>query len=176
MHRIRELIKGDAERMQLLTAVASLALPDCYIAAGFVRNLVWDCLHGYERTSLNDVDVVFFDRANISDDFPNRIQEMLSLLEPSVRWEVKNQAVMHIRNNDQPYASTADAMSYWPEKETAVGVRLNSGAISVVAPFGVETLFAGCISYNPKRSRSVFLQRLAEKQWLDKWPRLKVVL
>lgn len=105
MHRVRELISGDAERMRLLTAVASLALPDCYVAAGFVRNLVWDHLHGCERTPLNDVDVVFFDRANTSDDFPNRIQEMLSLLEPSVRWEVKNQAVMHIRNNDQGNAT-----------------------------------------------------------------------
>lgn len=67
-------------------------------------------------------------------------------------------------------------MSYWPEKETAVGFSLISDAIRIVAPFGVETLFAGYISYNPKRSRSLFLKRLTEKQWLDKWPRLKVVL
>ena len=177
MHRIQKLIKNDARRMQLLRVVAALALPDCYIAAGFVRNMVWDYLHGYESTPLNDVDVVFFDSGNSSSDFSELIQEKLSRLEPSILWQVKNQALMHVKNNDRPYNSTADAMSHWPEKETAVGVTLgNYGAIGVVAPFGVESLFAGCISHNPKRSKSAFQLRLEEKQWLTKWPRLKIVL
>lgn len=163
--------------MKLLKAVASLGLPDCYIAAGFVRNMVWDHLHGYDATQLNDVDVVFFDRANISNGYIARIQEKLSSLEPSVSWEVKNQAVMHSRNNDRPYTNTADSMSYWPEKETAIGVSLKgSGAIEVIAPFGLASIFAGYLSHNPKRPRSVFLGRVTAKQWLDKWPRLEIVL
>lgn len=63
MQKIQELIQADPERMPLLKTVAALALPDCYIAAGFVRNMVWDYLHDYDATPLNDVDVVFFDRA-----------------------------------------------------------------------------------------------------------------
>lgn len=80
--------------MQLLTAVASLALPDCYVAAGCVRSLVWDHLYGYKRTPLNDVDVVFFDRAK--------------------------KAFL---------AGAIGTLSYWPEKETAVGASLDSGSI-----------------------------------------------
>lgn len=168
---------ADAQRMKVLRAVASLELPDCYVAAGFVRNMVWDHLHGFEATPLNDIDVVFFDPTNTYEGYTVRVEEKLSSFEPSVRWEVRNQAVMHRRNNDQPYDNTTDAMSYWPEKETAVGVNLeSSGIIRVAAPFGLESLFAGCISHNPKRARSVFLERLATKQWLHKWPRLEIVL
>ena len=160
--------------MRLLRAVASLALPDCYIAAGFVRNMVWDHLHGYAPTQLNDVDVICFDPANA---VSPRVTEPLYLQEPSVRWEVKNQATMHTRNHDPPYTNSAGAMRYWPEKETAVGVRLkSSGAIEVAAPFGLDSLFAGCISHNPKRSKSLFLERVAEKQWLETWPLLRLVV
>ena len=44
--RIEELMFLDQQRMEMLKVVAGLALPDCCIAAGFVRNLVWDHLHG----------------------------------------------------------------------------------------------------------------------------------
>lgn len=47
--------------MRLLIIVADLKLPDGLIAAGFVRNLVWDHLHGKNATPLNDVDVIFYD-------------------------------------------------------------------------------------------------------------------
>lgn len=44
--RIVELIEADALRMRALRAVRTLDLPDWLIAAGFVRNLVWDNLFG----------------------------------------------------------------------------------------------------------------------------------
>jgi uncharacterized protein len=57
-----ELIQRDAWRMECLEAVESLGLPDWYIAAGFLRNAIWDALHDKsERTPLNDVDVVYYD-------------------------------------------------------------------------------------------------------------------
>jgi hypothetical protein len=60
---------------------------------------------------------------------------------------------MHLHNGDQSYQSPAHAISYWPEKETAVGVRLNAGnTIEVAAPFEVKALFNGCVTYNPKKS------------------------
>ncbi|TOG44816.1 nitrate reductase, partial [Vibrio parahaemolyticus] len=40
MDKIVELIKQDPVRVEALKAVYQLALPQCYIAAGFVRNLV----------------------------------------------------------------------------------------------------------------------------------------
>ncbi len=177
MHRLRELIKADPYRIEVLKSVATLNLPECYVAAGFVRNLVWDFLHGYERTELNDIDVVYYDKSDIADVHSKEIEHNLYLQLDGVKWEVKNQALMHNRNNDRRYESTADAMSFWPEKETAIGVKLvdMDGSIDVVAPFGIKSLYDGLITHNPKRSVDIFKLRIENKQWLRKWPLLKVV-
>tara|TARA_R110002167_G_scaffold302670_1_gene506967 strand:- start:258 stop:437 length:180 start_codon:yes stop_codon:yes gene_type:complete len=59
MNRIIRLIGHDNVHVKALKNVASLSLPQCYIAAGFIRNLVWDSLHGKQiPTPLNDVDVI----------------------------------------------------------------------------------------------------------------------
>lgn len=62
MDKIVELIKQDPLRTEALYYVSLLGLPQCYIAAGFVRNLVWDALHDFKSPSpLNDIDVIYFD-------------------------------------------------------------------------------------------------------------------
>ena len=59
---LQTLISSDAQRWHLLDIVRSLALPDCWIGAGFVRNAVWDHLHGRALSPLTgDVDVLWFD-------------------------------------------------------------------------------------------------------------------
>lgn len=55
------VIEADSIRMECLQAVRALNLPDWFIAAGFVRNAIWDHLHSLPMTPLNDVDVVYFD-------------------------------------------------------------------------------------------------------------------
>jgi hypothetical protein len=173
---IDELLKLDRNRMQALIHAASLKLPDCWVAAGFVRNMVWDHLHNAATTPLNDVDVIFFDCTDTDDLIAINAQERLHRLDPRINWEVKNQAHMHKRNNDPPYESSMDAMSYWPEIETAIGVRrTDSGKIELCAPYGVDLLLAGCLTANPKRELKQFKQRVEQKGWLERWPNLKVL-
>ena len=58
---ISRLLKASTTHHEALRIVAALDLPDCWIAAGFVRNLVWDHLHGISPpTPLNDIDVIYF--------------------------------------------------------------------------------------------------------------------
>ena len=176
MCELIELIKNDAERLNVLSIVHSLGLPDCYVAAGFLRNLAWDSMH-LSKTELNDIDIVFYDKSDSGNVIENRLTEKLNQEHPGIKWDVKNQAFMHIRNGDAPYRDTLDAMSYWPEKETAIGAALNAdGSIFIVSAFGLESLFDGKVSYNNKRSKEVFLNRVASKQWLKTWPQLQVVL
>lgn len=175
MNSVCQLISHDLWRMQLLTAVAQLDLPQAYIAAGFVRNCVWDALHGYQTSALNDVDVIFFDQSDMAD--MRRQQAMLALqsVHPNVNWQIKNQALMHIRNGDPAYSDCEDAMCYWPEQETAVAVRLNvNNQLELLAPFGVEGLLAGRITHNVRRDIHLFQQRVATKQWLLHWPQLQL--
>lgn len=52
----------DPERMEALSTAAELNLPDWCLAAGFVRNLAWDKMHGFSSaTALNDIDLIYFD-------------------------------------------------------------------------------------------------------------------
>lgn len=176
MCELIELIKKDAVRMNVLSIVHSLFLPDCYVAAGFLRNLVWDSIHS-SNTKLNDIDIVFYDKSDTDNVSEKMVSEQLNKEYPDIKWEAKNQAFMHIRNGDAPYRDTLDAMSYWPEKETAIGATLSDdGLISIVNAFSLESLFNCKVSHNKKRSKEVFLDRVNTKKWLETWPKLHVVL
>ncbi|MEM7563527.1 MAG: nucleotidyltransferase family protein [Pseudomonadota bacterium] len=171
-------IEADDLRMAALRAAASLGLNDWCIAAGFVRNLVWDQLHGISAyTPLNDIDLIYFDPADTNETRDKALESELEQL-ISMPWSVKNQARMHIRNRDAPYCSTTDAMSFWVEVETAVGARLSSrGEVEIVSAFGVQSLFTKSITINSKRRKeSDFLARIESKRWLDHWPELEIVL
>ncbi|MDJ0656247.1 MAG: nucleotidyltransferase family protein [Xanthomonadales bacterium] len=162
--------------MSALRAICGLGLPDCWLAAGFVRNMVWDALHGYAATPLNDIDVIYHDPEDRDGTVARVVEDQIRGRSPHRNWEVRNQAVMHLRNGDAPYLDSADAMSHWPEIETAVGARLKpSGEVELLAPFGTDSLLAGHLTHNPKRPYELFMSRVISKNWLQKWPNLQIV-
>ncbi|MDO3386793.1 nucleotidyltransferase family protein [Gilvimarinus sp. SDUM040013] len=174
-----KLIDADPLRCRALEVLFRLKLPQGCIAAGFVRNLVWDYLHKKTSpTELSDIDVIYFDAANNCSQYDHAIEENCKVLMPEVNWQVRNQARMHVRNGDPAYTSAVDAMAYWPEKETAVAViRNQTWGLDFFSPFDqpLRGLFAGCIHWNAVRDKSVFQQRLRDKRWLQHWPNLSVV-
>ncbi len=176
MDKIVELIKQDPIRVEALNCVSELGLPQCYIAAGFVRNLVWDALHDFKVfTPLNDVDVIYFDPAESNPNAYLAYESQLRDRMPQLSWQVRNQAKMHERNDDNPYKSSVDAMSYWPEKETAVTIRQSGpNQYECVAAFGFESLFSYWVTHNPKRLRETFENRVNSKTWLVRWPSLRI--
>jgi hypothetical protein len=176
--RVQAIMAGDPARWRLLELVRSMRLPDCWISAGFVRNAVWDCLHGRAPSSLfGDVDVVWFDpaRADASED--RKIEAALRTLDPSVAWEVKNQARMHLRNGDAPYVSATDAIRCFPETATAIAVRRSEqDHCEVAAPFGLDDLFGLIVRPTPSFAadkRQLFDNRIRTKGWLETWPLLR---
>jgi len=177
MDIIVELIKQDPVRVKALECVSKLGLPQCYIAAGFVRNLVWDALHGFDvATPLNDADVIYFAPDENDPNAYLHHESQLKQLMPEVNWQVRNQALMHTRNGDLPYTSSLDAMSYWPEQETAVAIRqVAPDSYECIAAFGYESLFGYCVTHNPKRSRETFENRVNSKGWLVRWSSLRTV-
>lgn len=57
-----ELVRSDDRIMGLLRAVRSLEIDQWCIAAGTIRNKVWDHLHGFvEPTLPSDIDVLIYD-------------------------------------------------------------------------------------------------------------------
>ncbi|WP_375753592.1 nucleotidyltransferase family protein [Vibrio sp. HN007] len=175
--KIHELLLQDPFRLQALNTIAQLNLPQCFIAAGFVRNLVWDHLHSKTTpTPLNDIDVIYFDASEQQKDKYQEYETKLHSIAPKYNWQVRNQAFMHTRNGDKPYNSTLDAIGYWPEKETALAVRkINQNQFECISAFGFESLFAMQVTHNPRRKLEVFNLRVHSKDWLATWPNLTIV-
>jgi hypothetical protein len=174
---LKWLLGSDPLRRAALAAVASFKLADGWIGAGFVRDAAWDYLHGYGTTPPSgDIDVLWFTPATPEEDCDRCIENELRRLLPDLRWSVKNQARMHVRNGDGPYASVADAMQHWPETATAVAARYaTSGEIEINAPFGLEDLFAMRLRPTPnflKDKLPIFQNRVTSKRWIERYPLL----
>lgn len=161
----------------LLSAVASLQLPDGYISAGFVRNAVWDALHRrpISCATLRDVDVVYYDPQHDDLESEQRFERALTSMIPGVPWEVRNQARMHLRNGDPPYRGTVDAVRHYPETATAVAARLVDGRVELAAPLGLSDLLTLVVRPTPNfRGKLVqFRERQANKKWALRWPMLR---
>lgn len=174
---IARTIAADARAMAQLSAVRELDLPDWCIAAGFVRNLVWDALHGHAPgREPNDVDVLFFDPLDTGRGREAALQARLHRRMPDIVWEVRNQARMHVAKGLPPHRDTAHAMTFWLETPTAVGVRLEAGgALTIVAPFGVGDLAGLICRPTPWGAvrRAEYEARIAAKRWRETWPKLR---
>lgn len=176
---LKEIIRQDAWMMQVLTHVRKINKPDTWIGAGFVRNKVWDYLHGFEKkTEYDDVDVIYFDAENIDKQHEQALEQQLKLSDASVNWSVKNQARMHLKHGHQPYQDCCDAISFWVETATCIAVRLNmNGQLAFIFPVGIDDLFELNVRKNPRSTidHAGFLTRVEHKRWLDKWPKLRLV-
>ena len=158
--------------------VRALRLPDCWIGAGFVRNAVWDHLHGRPPAPPDgDVDVIWHDPRQADPAEDRKHEAALRAAEPSIIWSVKNQARMHARNGDAPYASATDAMRCWPETATAVAVRrTREDGCEVAAPFGLDDLLSLTLRPTPRfagEKRPIYAERLRTKRWIAAWPLLR---
>ncbi|MEL7219362.1 MAG: nucleotidyltransferase family protein [Pseudomonadota bacterium] len=178
---IQELLGADPLRRQALERVAELDLPDGWIAAGFVRDAVWDHLHGYPVSKpQGDIDVVWFGEDPMDAASDQRMERRLSEKMPGLEWSVKNQARMHSRNGDSPYRSVADAMTCWPETATAIAARLDrAGSIEISAPLGLDDLLSFQLRPGPRFRREklpVFLERAAAKNWINRYPKLEMTV
>lgn len=150
------MVAASDELMAALRAVRSLGLRSWCIGAGAIRSLVWDTLHGFDRRSaVEDLDVVYFD-VEASPEHDAGLENQLRSAMPGFNWEVTNQAAVHrwfaaaLGQVVPPLASLEEGVATWPEFATCVGVWLNEdGSLGVVAPHGLDDLFALRVRHNP---------------------------
>ncbi len=176
MSLIADIIADDPVGMKQLRAARTLALPDWCIAAGFVRNRVWDHLHGISPPRPPaDIDVLYYDASDLSKETEQAFEALLASLLPAP-WQVRNQARMHIWKGLPQHTSTSDSMIYWLETVTAVGVRLEADdRLSVIAPLGTDDLLN--LRCRPtefgRERRSEYEARIATKRWRELWPKVQ---
>lgn len=179
-----EMALGSSWFGPALEAVRALNLTSWCVGAGAVRNLVWDHLHGYTTPSqLADVDVAYFDAQDLSPETDTRLEDRLRASAPGQPWEVTNQAAVHLWYERyfgtavEPLPSLEAAVATWPETATSVGLTVSkTGAVRVIAPCGLEDLFAMIVRRNPTRvSLEVYRQRIANKRYAERWPRVTIL-
>ncbi|BEV71208.1 nucleotidyltransferase family protein [Paludibacterium sp. THUN1379] len=182
--RLRAIVRQNATFMQALTLLRQQALPDGWIGAGAVRSLVWDALTGQPDWRVpGDMDVCYFDERDLSADTERGYQVSLHTLCPDLPWEVCNQARVHLwypqafGKTVPPLRNMHEAVASWPEYATCVAVRLTAqDDIELLAPHGLEDLFALRIRHNPVRaSLADFRRRLASKRFDQRWPGVHII-
>jgi hypothetical protein len=171
--------------MEILGHVAAVNPPDWQVVAGVIRDIVWDCRYrgGFDPQDVRDVDVAFFDPADLTPGRDAQVEAMLCQRRPDVPWEAKNQAAVHLWyprrfGTDVPaFACTSDAISTFPEYAVCVGVQLTVGGdMAICAPHGLDDLLDGVWRRNPARvTRQEYARRLARKAPSRRWPAVRVV-
>lgn len=176
-----KLIQSDKEMMEIIKTASTLDLPDWWICAGFVRSKIWDALHGFkERTWTPDVDVIYYDPANIDEEYEKILEEKLTSLMPKIPWSVKNQARMHFINNIPPYTSSEDSISKFPETATALGVKLDKeNHLGLTSPCGIEDVLNLEVKPTPfftetKERAAIYEDRIVKKNWKATWYKINI--
>ncbi|GIF70635.1 nucleotidyltransferase family protein [Asanoa siamensis] len=172
--------------MTVLAAVQAAGLPDAWVGAGALRNVVWDQRYGdgFDPARVRDVDVAFFDQADLSRERDRAATAELARHLPAVPWEATNQAAVHLwypaaegGGPVSPLASVAEAIGTWPELATSVAVRRTSDdRLEVLAPHGLGDLLGGIWRRNPRRvSVERSRQRLERQRPAQRWPGVRVI-
>jgi len=181
--RLTELLLGEPWLARALSAVAASGLPDAWIGAGAVRDVVWGQLHGeFSPDSVRDVDVAYFDAADLSAERDVKAGETLARL-ADMPWEATNQAAVHTWYHHhfggvpvEKFTCVHDAIATWPETATCVGVRHGPVVVEICAPHGLADLLGGVWRVNPVRVTPAISQaRLARQRVRARWPGVTVV-
>ncbi|MFT0648428.1 nucleotidyltransferase family protein [Lactiplantibacillus plantarum] len=91
--RVIHIIKTTPALMTILQLIQDCHLKQGALAAGSIRNTVWQVLSGQPVMFNSDIDVVFFDPERpASDDL--KIYQQLTDKAPQYQWQIKNEVYM----------------------------------------------------------------------------------
>jgi hypothetical protein len=176
-------VRSEPWLLRALDALAASGLPDAWIGAGAIRDVVWGQLHdGFDPAAVRDIDVVFFDPADLSRQRDQDAQQALATL-ADLPWEATNQAAVHTWYHEYfggppvpAFTCVHDAVATWPETATCVAIRNAPGGIDICAPHGLTDLLDRIWRRNEIRvSTEISRARLARQRIETRWPDVTVI-
>lgn len=182
--RLIGLLEAEPWIQRALDAVSASGLPDAWIGAGCIRDVVWSRGHGgFDPAAVRDVDVAYYDAGDLSREAEAAANAVLTRL-ADLPWEATNQAAVHTWYHHyfggapvEPFGCVHDAVATWPETATCVAIRRAGGRVEVCAPHGLSDLLDGIWRVNPVRvTPEVSKERLARQQVRPWWPSVTVLL
>jgi len=181
--RLHEIVRASPRLMRVLTTLRELDPPDWRVFSGAVYQSVWNAVTGRDPDyGVRDYDVGYFDPDTSWDAEDVLIKRVAAAFEPPLRdmVEVRNQARVHLwfeGKFKEPYsalACTDEAPTRFVCPAFAVGVRLEpDDRISVVAPLGLEDVFALRLRPNPNRPLAAGWTRVTESA-KARWPEVVI--
>ncbi len=184
--RLAEMLRASPRVMAVLECARDLDLPDPLLFSGAVYQTAWNALTGRPADyGIKDYDLGLFDPDVSWEAEDVWIRRVAAALPPPLyaMVEVRNQARVHLWfharfGGDEPYpplASTAEALERFVCPAFAVGARLGAEDLEIVAPFGLEDLFALRLRPNPHRrfDTATFVRVTASAR--ARWPELTVL-
>jgi uncharacterized protein len=181
--RLEAILRASPSMMQVLQTARELDLPDWLIFSGAVYQRVLNQLTGRDPDyGIKDYDLGYFDAADISYDAEDVvIRRAAAAFDPpfDALVEVRNQARVHLWFEGKfgepypPLTSSGEALERFVSATFAVGVRLERGdRLTIVAPFGLDDLFALHMRPNPNRKTPGYARAAAGLK--ARWPELIV--
>ena len=183
MNRLDDAVAASPLLGRLLDGLPALGLPDAWLVAGVVAQTVWNQATGRpEGHGISDVDIAYFDPARLDSDAEQAAEERASRMfgDLGLRFDVKNQARVHLWYPARfgraiaPHPSVAAAVGTYPTTATAIAVRRRGTRPEVIAPFGLDDLFALVVRPNPRLVDEA-VYRAKANRWLARWPELTVL-
>jgi uncharacterized protein len=181
--QLEAIVRGVPSTMQVLEKARELDLPDWLIFSGAVYQPVLNHLTGRAPDyGIKDYDLGYFDASDTSYEAEDVvIRRVAAAFEPPLKEmvEVRNQARVHLWFGAKfgeayaPLTHTAEALTRFVSPLFAVGVRLEAdGRMTIVAPFGLEDLFALRMRPNPNRITAGFPRTAASVA--ARWPEVSI--
>ncbi len=181
--RLEAVVRAASSLMQVLERARELDLPDWLIFSGAVYQRVLNRLTGRDADyGIKDYDLGYFDAADTSYEAEDAvIRRAAAAFEPPLREmvEVRNQARVHLWFEGKfgepytPLSNSAEALTRFVSPLFAVAVRLEpDDRLTIIAPFGLDDLFALRLRPNPARPTNGFARTAAAAT--ARWPEIRV--
>ena len=180
--RLEAILRAAPSLMQVMETARELDLPDWLLFSGAIYQRALNHLTGRDPDyGIKDYDLGYFDPDTRYEAEDAVIKRVAAAFDPPLREmvEVRNQARVHLWFEGKfgepyaPLASSAEALTRFTSATFAVGARLEAdGVMTILAPFGLEDIFALRLRPNPTRKTNGFLRTAQAAQ--ARWPELTI--
>jgi len=183
--RLRDIVRGAPSLMEVLRTARALELAEWLVFSGAIYQRVLNHLTGRDPDyGIKDYDLGYFDASDTSYEAEDVvIRRVAAAFQPPLREmvEVRNQARVHLWFPDkfgEPYPAlrnSAESLTRFVSPMFAVAVRLEpDDSLTVLAPFGLDDLFAMRLRPNPNRAVNPagFAKTAASAK--SRWPEITV--
>lgn len=180
---LRAIVAGSPILSTILHRWSSIDLPDCWLSGSAIAQTAWNAAFGLSpEYGLADIDLVYFDEADLSEEGEARQAASVRALFPDVPlWiDAKNEACAHLWYEAkfgypiEPYRSTEQAISTFPTTAGAVAIRPDGRGLSIFAPFGLSDLLSCTVRPNKAQiTQAIYETKVA--RWRSCWPALTII-